>query len=87
MSWVKQESVRIVRGKRYQSIVNLETGVFIFLDIFKNQPEENLNVSVWGKYPGSTEELKLFEGTEVECMNVLDKYALILDAEDIKPWD
>ena len=83
--WIIAERFIDVRGKKYDMLVNLDSGNKIFIDIYKDQPADNLNLQVWlssGKI-----ETRLFTGTEVECIRMIDKYMKKLNAEKVNAWE
>ena len=84
--WIKQKNQNEVRGKNYDRLINITTGITIFIDIYLDQPEDDLNLTVWGRYPGLENPVILYRGTEVECINVINQFASKLNAKEVEPW-
>ena len=85
MGWIRFKNPEKVRGGQYDSLMNIENGTFFLIDIVKNQPESDLNLCVWVEFPGMNIK-RIFKGTPVECMRIIDKFAADYGAEDLKAW-
>lgn len=83
--WIHMECPTPIRGQKYDMLLNLETGNRIYIDIVKNQSDENLDLHIW--FTANQTETKIFTGTQVECMRVIDKFAEKLNAAKINPWE
>ena len=86
MEWVKCENPDKVRGKYYQRIINLDDGRSIYIQIYTEQPASDLNLSVWITYIGDTT-YRLFMGTEVECIRIIDRFSEKFNAQVLDAWD
>ena len=84
-NWIKLKLEEKVRGNSYERLMNMTTGAVIFIDIYKDQPKSDMNLSVWSEFPGMTTR-KLFIGTPVECIRVIEDLAEKFDAKEIDPW-
>lgn len=84
--WILLENPTPVRGKKYQQIVNLQNGNRFFIDIVANQHEVEKDLHVFGKWQGQ-ETLKLFTGTESECIGFIDCIAKRLNVVNIPNID
>lgn len=84
--WYKFENATVVRGKKYDQLLNIENGSNISIDISKCQKDDDMNLTVFTEFPGMSID-NLFTGTEVECIRIIDKLGLELNAKEMKPWD
>lgn len=83
--WIHTENPHLIRGQKYDMLLNLETGNRIYIDTVKNQTDSNLNLYVW--FRANATDTAIFTGTEVECIRVIDKFAEKLNAAKIQPWE
>lgn len=84
--WIIGDNPNHVRGKTYDRLVNITNGNRIFIDIFQGQDADDLNLQVWGNYTNQND-VRLFTGTEVECVRVIEQFAEKLNARRINPWE
>ena len=85
MQWLKCENPDKVRGKNYQRIINLDDGRSIYIQTHTKQPESDLDLSVWITYNGATT-YRIFMGTEVECIRIIDKFSEKFNAQVLDAW-
>ena len=72
--WILLENPTLVRGKKYQQIVNLQNGNRFYIDIVTNQHEVETDLHVWGSWVSHGEK-KLFTGSESECVDFIHRIA------------
>ena len=83
--WIQFDSVHPVRGVIYKSLMSLATGAFIDIGMPADQPDSDLNLSVWCEFPGMHQK-QIFSGTPVECIRVVAKFAEQLHAKEVSAW-
>ena len=83
--WIHTEQPTPIRGEKYDMVLNLETGNRIYIDTLKDQSDTDLDLHVW--FTANQTETKIFTGTQIECMRVIDKFSDKLNAAKINPWE
>ena len=84
-TWIKLKLEEKVRGQTYERLMNTTTGAVIFIDTYEDQPENDMNLTVWSEFPGMNIR-KLFIGTPVECIRVIDQLTEKFGATALEPW-
>ena len=86
MNWIKCKDPNPIRGKTYDRVLNVVQGINIHIDIYNKQPDSEMNLHVWIAYKEG-KELRIFTGTEVECIRIIDKFAAKFNADELNPWE
>ena len=84
--WILLENPNLVRGKKYQQIVNLQNGNRFFIDIVQNQHEVETDLHVFGKWQGHDSQ-KMFTGADSECADFIACLAKRLNVVNIPNID
>ena len=85
MGWIRYKSPLDVRGEQYDTLMNIENGAVFLIDTVENQPDSDLSLHVWVEFPGMDIK-RIFKGTPVECMRVIDKFAAEYGAKELTAW-
>ena len=70
----------------YPMLIDIQQYSHIFMDTVKDQPKTDLNRTVWGRYDSSEGAIRIYTGTEVECVRIMEQLTEILNPVEIHPW-
>ena len=85
-NWIKFKNPNKVRDINYECLMNISTGAYVHIDILNNQADADQNLSVWVEFPGMKER-RIYNGTQVECIRVIDNLAKQFSANELTVWD
>ena len=78
--------ITIIDEDGYPQLIDVSQYPHIFIDEAVDQPESDKSRIVWCRYDGGKDAIRLYTGTEVECIRIIEQLQEKLNATKIDPW-
>ena len=71
----------------YPQLIDLHQYPHIFINELDDQPESDKSRIVWCRYDSGDNAIRLYKGTEAECIRIIEQLKEKLDAVELQPWE
>ena len=78
--------ITIIDEDGYPQLIDVSQYPHIFINKAEDQSESDKSRIVWCRYDGGKDAIRLYTGTEVECIRIIEQLHEKLNAIEIDPW-